>query len=879
MDPAYRARAAGSPPPPTEIIQVPDLRRRAKAFARATGMALATGGSAVLVGWLLGLRPLTSVVEGWPTMAPSTALLFLLLGWSIFVYAATGSPPLGWHLRASRAAAWIVLGFAIFRLVCELLGRNWGLDLFPLGALARGIDWTHPTGMAPASALAFGLLAGALLLPRPEPRTLPLFQTFTLLALLIALLSCGRYIFGGKPLLPLAQMALHTTVFFVAASLGVLGARAEGGLAGLLVEPGRAGHVVRRLLPPALILPFLIGWLRLRGERAGLYDLEAGISLFALAFVVLFSLLAWSTAASLASSERARRLADRKILLQLARLDLLQQITRAIAERHDLRSIYQVVVRSVEDHLPVDFCCICLYDRTSHALEMSSLGTKAAGLDAGLAAPEPIDPRGFERCLSGQVLYEPDLAQLAHSLARRLAACGLRSLTAIPLQLEDKAFGILIAARGAEDAFTAGECEFLRQLGEHVALASHQMELREALQLAYNDLRQTQHTVMQQERLRALGQMTSGIAHDINNSIAPIGICAEGVLETEALSERGRANLEIILRAIHDVAQTVARLQEFYRQRDPSQRFVQVQLNPLVEQVLELTRSRWRDMPQQGGRTIQIVRRLEPDLPEIAGTENELRDALINLVFNAVDAMPEGGTLALTTRCTHASAQILDNGSLCPMVCLEIADSGTGMDEATRRRCLEPFFTTKGERGTGLGLPMVFGIAERHHAEIEIESEPERGTTVRLLFPLPSPATLPAAPPAPLAAASSLRLLVVEDDPILLPTLTELFEREGHEVVAANGGRAGIDAFHVALQEGHPFDLVLTDLGMPEIDGRRVAAEVKEASPRTPVILLTGWGQSLNAEGDHIPHVDRVLSKPPRLRDLREALRDSLAPP
>jgi CheY-like chemotaxis protein len=205
------------------------------------------------------------------------------------------------------------------------------------------------------------------------------------------------------------------------------------------------------------------------------------------------------------------------------------------------------------------------------------------------------------------------------------------------------------------------------------------------------------------------------------------------------------------------------------------------------------------------------------------------------------------------------------------------------MDEDTRRRCLEPFFTTKGERGTGLGLAMVYGVLQRHNAEIEIDSTPGQGTTMRLVFPVASGIPEPVHSAAAAIPPLHLRLLIVDDDPLVLKALRGGLEAEGHVVVTADGGQEGIDAFHAAHERGESFAAVITDLGMPHIDGRRVAAAVKAESPATPVILLTGWGLRMTAEGDIPPQVDRVLSKPPKLRDLREALaqccRGTIGPP
>ena len=404
------------------------------------------------------------------------------------------------------------------------------------------------------------------------------------------------------------------------------------------------------------------------------------------------------------------------------------------------------------------------------------------------------------------------------------------------------------------------------------ARAEREAELHQALKKAYDDLRRTQEAVMQQERLRALGQMTSGIAHDINNAISPVSLYIETLLESEPhLSARAREYLEITQRAMEDVAHTVGQMREFYRLREPELMLAPVDLNRITRQVLDLTRARWSDMPQQRGAVIDVRTELMPDLGPMAGIESEIREALTNLVFNAVDAMPEGGALTLRTSAGEGDPRVSSAG----YVQIEVADSGAGMDEEIRRRCLEPFFTTKGERGTGLGLAMVYGVIRRHSGEIDIESAPGKGTTVRLRFA----ATVPAEPALPASSSPSparLRVLVVDDDPLLVKSLRDVLEHDGHSVVTANGGQQAIDILQLTRQA---FDAVVTDLGMPYVDGGKVASAVKASFPATRVILLTGWGRKLVAEGDVPPGVDEVLSKPPRPREVREALARCARPP
>ena len=549
-------------------------------------------------------------------------------------------------------------------------------------------------------------------------------------------------------------------------------------------------------------------------------------------------------------------------------LALLSRVTRAIGERQDLRSIFQVVVRTVEEELPADLCFICLYDTAEHRLAVSCIGARNAGAATQLGYDEdaviPIDEDGLGRSVLGHLVYEPDTSASKFPFPSRLASAGLRSLVIAPLLVESQVFGILVCARNTPDAFSGGECEFLAQASEHTALAAHQAQLHSALQRAYDDVRQTQHQVMQQERLRALGQMASGIAHDINNAISPMALYTDALLEREpALTERGRKQLEIIQRAVDDVAQTVARMGEFYRTREPQIVLGPVDLSLLCEHVVDLTRARWSDMAQQRGVVIELRRELDPDLPKIAAVESQIRDALVNLVFNAVDAMPQGGPLTLRTRVAA--------GSRGQIVVVEVIDGGVGMDEETRRRCLEPFFTTKGARGTGLGLAGVYGVAQRHGANLEIESSVGLGTTVRLSFAVaPPPATeVTGAHRAPTAPR---RVLIIDDDPLLLQSLRDALESDGHEVTSASGGQAGINAFVESHAAGNPFPVVITDLGMPHVDGRKVASTIKASVPTTLVLMVTGWGRRLVAEGDLPSGVDQLLSKPPKLVELRAAL-------
>ncbi len=347
----------------------------------------------------------------------------------------------------------------------------------------------------------------------------------------------------------------------------------------------------------------------------------------------------------------------------------------------------------------------------------------------------------------------------------------------------------------------------------------------------------------------------------------PVSIYNKVLLKTDAtLSPTAREYLEIIQQAARAVGDTVSRLRRFYKDEPDPKRFKPIPPVALLEEVAALTRARWFDMAQERGAVIDLQTELEPGLPPLSVIEGELREAVINLIFNAVDAMPAGGTLTLRARSTRLTPTDP------PRICLEIADTGVGMNEEARRRCLEPFYTTKGERGTGLGLSTVASIVQRHGTEIAVASAPGVGTLVRITFP---PSLEPAAPALRTTVSRKvppMRILVADDDAIILRAIRVALESEGHRAQCAIGGQAAIAAFREALESGDPFDAVFTDLGMPHVDGRKVAAAVKLASASTPVILLTGWGRSMQADAEITPGVDQILAKPVSRQELNAAL-------
>jgi PAS domain S-box-containing protein len=385
-------------------------------------------------------------------------------------------------------------------------------------------------------------------------------------------------------------------------------------------------------------------------------------------------------------------------------------------------------------------------------------------------------------------------------------------------------------------------------------------ELRESnqrLKDALDELADWQRQVVQQERLRALGEMASGVAHDFNNALMPVVGYTDMLLMSPELLDEKEKSLEFlrhVRRAAEDAQGVVQRLREFYRRRDEDDALASIDLNQIIRDALSLTQPKWKEQAQAHGKTITI----DPDLtslPDTVGNETELRELLTNLIFNAVDAMPDGGTLTIATRLENEHIE------------LAVSDTGHGMDEETRERCLEPFFTTKGERGTGLGLSVTYGIIRRHGGTIDLTSQEGQGTCFRIRLPVHrDPEAREMEPPAA-GNIQPLRVLAVDDDPAALRVLLAYLQADGHAVATAENAEQAL-----ARLEEDTFDLVITDMAMPAMSGDQLASAIKRRSPETPVVLLSGFAPTAHEPGKPPSSSDLILSKPITLTAFREAM-------
>jgi PAS domain S-box-containing protein len=563
-------------------------------------------------------------------------------------------------------------------------------------------------------------------------------------------------------------------------------------------------------------------------------------------------------------------------LKQLLRLKLINEITQAIGRQFDLQDLFASILEHLERRQRVAFSGAFLFDEEARGAMLHALGPASAtlgkpfGIRPGvtIALTDPL----ATAVLGLHNEYISDTSAESANFASRLAEAGIRSVAVEPITVEEEVLGMIMVGRQSANAFGTDEIDFLRQICEHVALAVLLRQQYASMQNAYRDLQQKKEAAVRQQRLHALGEMAAGMVHDINNALSPILGYSQLLLETESsISDASKQQLNTIRVAASSIADMTNRVREFYRQRESCQPLATVSIKELVKSAVDLTRPRWRDIAQSKGSVIELITDVADMVPAIQGVESELREVLTNLIINAADAMPDGGTLSIRGYTCGVDLSTPLVGDRAARIVISVTDTGIGMDPTACQRCIDPFYSTKGPNGTGLGLALVYGTVKRHDADLKIESELGKGTTFRLIFP--RRAQLPSAVPVPVPSEASIppmQILFVDDEPALGSLIEAMLKPNGHTVTTACNGEDALNTLTTADQQGNPFDLVITDLGMPRMDGCELARRVKAKWAGLPVILLTGWGRYSHEE---IPdEVDYVLSKPTDRQTLQRGI-------
>jgi PAS domain S-box-containing protein len=430
----------------------------------------------------------------------------------------------------------------------------------------------------------------------------------------------------------------------------------------------------------------------------------------------------------------------------------------------------------------------------------------------------------------------------------------IRSAAAVPLKLQGNVIGVLLAESERLAAFDNTDLDALQALGAHISTSIDNARL-------YTQSVSVQSKMVESEKLRSLGLMTSGIAHDFNNLLAVILSRAELALR-RADDDELRHHLEQVIASAKDGGETIHRLQEFARTRKDTSDFIGLDLNEVVREAINLSEPKWKNQAQNAGIYIEVQSDLQADR-YIHGAPAQLRDILINLIFNAVEAMPEGGLISVRTKTDEEGATLV------------ISDTGIGMTEEVKEQIFVPFFTTK-PGGTGLGLSMVYGVVQRHGGSIEIDTQTGQGTTIAIWLPTSIEHELAKTDfdvPAVIEMNRPVTVLVVEDEELIRASLVEAFTAAGHRVLEAADGVEGLDRY----LQAQDLDIVITDLGMPRLSGWRLIEQLRMHDTKLPIMIISGWGDEISPERVLRFGVDKVIAKPFTVADINNALNEVMS--
>ncbi|MEW5737242.1 MAG: ATP-binding protein [Thermodesulfobacteriota bacterium] len=477
--------------------------------------------------------------------------------------------------------------------------------------------------------------------------------------------------------------------------------------------------------------------------------------------------------------------------------------------------------------------------------------------------------QGFSEFLQETPLEGPlqvsDTRESAEEPSLSLARSGFLSFLLLPLTDKDGGSGAAALAWINAGPPLAGGPALSEVLAGLLSLGFRISSDRQLLTRAERKLSLSEQAAARQEKLRALGLLASGVAHNINNLLSPITGYSDLLLRGEPnISDNGRRLLKIMRNAGRDISEVVLRLNQFSGRADEKEKMPAVNLAEIVSEMIQLTRPYWKDMPQKQGFPVELGVNLPEGQVTVRGNSGEIRQAMTNLMINAVDALTAGGSVSVSVSGNDDCAVF------------EIADNGSGMDQKTMDRSIDPFFSTK-DQGSGMGLSVVYGVMRHHGGRVEIDSEQGRGTRIRLIFPLGPALADELAPVVERKNGVPLKVLYVDDEPEVCEVMQQILESLGHAAEAAEGGAKGIEVFSLSVEKQAPFDLVITDMGMPKVDGLAVARAVKTASPKTPVLLFSGWSAETLEKNKGASVVDGIVSKPPTIDKVNQMIQSLMA--
>lgn len=542
-------------------------------------------------------------------------------------------------------------------------------------------------------------------------------------------------------------------------------------------------------------------------------------------------------------------------------LKALFEVSTLVNSETELPCVLDTICKTVLRSLDGDRSCLLLYDALKGKL------TCAASADADTTKIEKLDLDLDQEMAEWVMKHKKPLLwnkndQTLKNLVKENPAF---SALYVPLKSNEKIKGVLsVSLFDQRKQFNESDLRLVSIFAENAAISIDKAELyqkiksrTEILEKTIEDLRSTQKQLVQSEKLRALGDLAGGVTHDFNNMLAVISGRTELLLK-EIENEKQKRYLKIIEQVANDAAETVRRLQEFTKTQ-PEKIIFSININEIIRQVIEVTKSKWKDEAFAKGTKIDILTYFN-DVPPVAGNPSELREVFTNLIFNACESMLLGGKIIFRTKLEGES------------VVVTVTDTGMGMDQEVKKRAFDPFFTTKGVQGIGLGLSVAYGIIIRHQGTIDFESQPGEGTTFIIKLPISKKKVEIEGKSDKEVQISSepANILLIEDDKEVRDTLFDLLTQAGHKVTIAENGNQGIELF----QKGR-YDVIFSDLGMPEISGWELSKKIKNIDPQAVVALVTGWKAQIEEKDIKSKGVDFLVSKPFTLEELLYTIREA----
>lgn len=567
-------------------------------------------------------------------------------------------------------------------------------------------------------------------------------------------------------------------------------------------------------------------------------------------------------------------------------LSAVRRIVDALKYIQEPRRVFEGIIDTVIDETNAENCSLMLLDRDSGELLVKAARSQT-DTESRYYDPKNLPVSRFKRgegiagwvAENGEPVSIADISQDTRFVDTTQPIGPIGSILCLPLHLDTNVVGVLNLSHPRPRTFTDEDERLMMLIADQVAIALNSVQLFEdthklnnvltrevdrattELQQTNQDLqneiaerKQAEQELIRTQRLRAVGELAAGVSHNLNNILtgiwSPAQLLLRATRDPQLLQHAQRINT-----FAERAADLVARLHQTTRVTDETE-LQAVDVNDIVREAIETTRPRWKDEPESRNVTNQIQTHLH-DAPKIYGSASDLYDALVNLIFNAVDAMPQGGTLSLTTHIVDDNTQII------------VTDSGEGMDQETQQKIFEPFFTTKIDVGRGLGLSTVYNTITRWNGQITVESTPEQGTTFTITLPLCTEKQEQETQSTPTSAGRRGRILIVDDEPDIAEILLTVFEDE-HDVDMADSGKQAL-----AHCQTNTYEIALLDLGMPGMSGDVLAEELKKINPNIALVLTTGW--KLPDDDPRLTEFDFWIQKPFRGFDkIRELVQQAI---